>query len=367
MSGRYFALEELGSARTMPKDSTSRAHRWRDGYHMGLVGCMATAACVLILNCSLTIAAKAKHDIEGVYGILQQGDCNKTKRLDLWLHFLINVLSTLLLGASNYTMQCLSAPTREELDNAHMQGRWLDIGVPSIRNLASIAPSRRVLWILLLLSSIPLHLLYNSVVFASTSYAQWQAFAVTEDFLSGTPYIVSDSLSSPNPDWNITRSLDRFRDDKSLVHLDNNQCLQAYSPALEFAWSSVLIVTAQENANNSFLNVIATNEADSMGPSDWSFCTVLPSQQANDCFLNQTIDPSNLPLDATGSPLVAYCLAIPANQHCQVRFRLDLMIVVIVCNCIKVVCIWAFAFRMESPPLVTLGDVLSSILARPGE
>ena len=369
MSRQYIALEELGTAHTAPKSPASQAHRWRDGYHMGLVGCMATAAFVLVLNCCLTVAAKAKHDFDGDYGILQHGDCNKTKQVDLWLHLLINVLSTLLLGASNYTMQCLSAPTREELDNAHMQGRWLDIGVPSIRNLASIAPSRRVLWILLLLSSIPLHLLYNSVIFASTSYAHWQAFAVTEDFLSGAPYTVRDGLRFESASYSsITQRLDRLRGNKSLVHLDNEKCLQAYSPTLESPWSSVLIVTAQGNANNSFWNLIATNgNSDQAGPGDWLFCALLPPDQRAGCGSKQPIDADRWLLDAPGRPHVAYCLAIPAVQHCQIRFSLRLMIVVIVCNCIKVICIGTFAFRMKLRPLVTLGDALASMLARPGE
>lgn len=301
---------------------------------MGLVGCMATAASVLLLNCILTIVVNAKHDLQGGYGTLQQGDCSKTKRLDLWLHLLINVLSTLLLGASNYTMQCLSAPTREELDNAHTQGRWLDIGVPSVRNLASVAPWRSVLWILLLLSSIPLHLLYNSVIFASTSYAEWQAFAVTQDFLSGAPYTVDGSVISfkPNVDsgmpfYYANQTLDQLRVNESLIHLDNEKCLQAYAPALESAWSSVLIVTTQSNASNSFWNLVATN---GFQPNAWSFCAFSPLEQRAGCGSKQPIDPNNWSLQAPGSPQVAYCLALPAVQHCQVRFSLRLMVVVIV-------------------------------------
>lgn len=70
-----------------------------------------------------------------------------------------NALGTLLLSGSNYCMQVLCAPTRRELDQAHAQGRWLDIGVPSFRNLWRISPKRVVVWWVLGLSSIPLHLL----------------------------------------------------------------------------------------------------------------------------------------------------------------------------------------------------------------
>lgn len=97
--------------------------------------------------------------------------------MSFWLHICINILSTLLLSASNCeynpksfctsglqaadTMQVISSPTRSEVDKAHQASRWLDIGVPGIRNLISITKTRVVWWALLAISSIPLHLLYE--------------------------------------------------------------------------------------------------------------------------------------------------------------------------------------------------------------
>lgn len=37
------------------------------------------------------------------------------------MHIIINILSTALLAASNYVMQCLSAPTRPDVNEAHTQ------------------------------------------------------------------------------------------------------------------------------------------------------------------------------------------------------------------------------------------------------
>ena len=79
--------------------------------------------------------ASAKHDVAGTFATLQHGDCGKMKRLDLGLHLLINILSTILLGASNYSMQCLTAPTRQDIDQAHHDNSWMDIGVPSVKNI----------------------------------------------------------------------------------------------------------------------------------------------------------------------------------------------------------------------------------------
>lgn len=100
---------------------------------MGITLCAATASSVLTINVVLTVFASIKYGLHDGFGTLQECNCHTTKDLSLWLHLAINVLSTLLLGASNYCMQCLTSPTREEIDKAHGQHVWLDFGVPSVR------------------------------------------------------------------------------------------------------------------------------------------------------------------------------------------------------------------------------------------
>lgn len=69
---------------------------------------------------------------------LYQGDCSKVHRVNTAIHLYINFSSTLLLAASNFSMQCLSAPTRRDIDRAHAKKIWLDIGIPSFRNIPYI-------------------------------------------------------------------------------------------------------------------------------------------------------------------------------------------------------------------------------------
>jgi uncharacterized protein DUF6536 len=87
------------------------------------------------------------------------GNSATISRLNVFLHILINIFSTALLTASSYCMQLLSAPTREEVDSAHRSGRYVDIGIMSLRNIRHISTKRRLLSLILALSSIPLHLL----------------------------------------------------------------------------------------------------------------------------------------------------------------------------------------------------------------
>jgi hypothetical protein len=135
----------------------SRFHGWRMGV---LFGCCMSFF-VLCCNVGLIVLGATRKTGYGREGLatLIEGDEELVSRWNTALHVLINALSTLLLSTSNYTMQALSSPTRDDVDAAHAKGRWLDIGLLSSRNLRSIPRRRAALWLALALSSIPLHLL----------------------------------------------------------------------------------------------------------------------------------------------------------------------------------------------------------------
>jgi hypothetical protein len=132
-----------------------RYHSRATGWKPGVINFAVCACVVLIINMVVTIWGSAAYKRK----VLAEGKCEQIKRLNSGLHVLINILSTILLSGSNYCMQCLSAPTREEVDSAHSARKWLDVGIPSIRNLRRISRLRVVVWVLLGLSTAPLHLL----------------------------------------------------------------------------------------------------------------------------------------------------------------------------------------------------------------
>lgn len=125
----------------------------------GALGCLLT----LIVNLGITIWALKLPAVDGADNpgrrVLHEGSCRTSQTLDTALHVIINILSTVLLASSNYGIQCLSAPTRTQVDEAHKSGSWLDIGILSVRNICKLPVKQRVLWLLLVLSSVPLHLL----------------------------------------------------------------------------------------------------------------------------------------------------------------------------------------------------------------
>ena len=155
------AAKWILSEEKVPVTRTKRTLRklyggWRTGVAWGALGALV----LLVINVALLIWIRSSHIIsDSGLATIFEGDCGKKTSISLWFHLFINACSTLLLSASNNAMQCLSAPTRSNVDRAHARGSWLDIGIPSMRNLRIVEWKRVLLWAILGLSSLPLHLL----------------------------------------------------------------------------------------------------------------------------------------------------------------------------------------------------------------
>ena len=213
---------------------------WRklNGYHFGVMCCAWTSAVVLVINLTATIWAVKKFGILDGLGTLQFGDCNSTSRLGFWLHLIINGLSTLLLGASNYSMQCLSSPTRSEIDRAHRKCVWLDIGTPSVKNLRRISWSRIVLWWALAISSIPLHLFWNSAVISTLYSREYYVLPAPASFPAGTPFGAPDEPSYNSTYQQLASSA------SMLERLEPRACLEAYAEPINSNRGDVVLVSS---------------------------------------------------------------------------------------------------------------------------
>jgi hypothetical protein len=134
----------------------SRFYGWR----MGIVFGSTMSAIVLCCNIiAVVVATSLSTRKSGNFVEIKHGTDIAISRWSTGFHIVINVFSTILLAASNYTMQVLCSPTRSDLDAAHQKGIWLDVGLLSLRNLRHLPRGRIVLGLLLGFSSIPLHLL----------------------------------------------------------------------------------------------------------------------------------------------------------------------------------------------------------------
>ena len=209
-------------------------HEWKGG----VVFCFGLATFVLVLNVVLTIYAATKsstsfHDVQTISGTVYQGQCSTARQWNTGIHFMINALSTLLLGASNYCMQSLGSPSREDIDRAHSRKVWLDIGIPSIRNLRTLGRRQVILWSLLALTSLPIHLLYNSTVFSTVGTNEYNVVIASSQ---NTSFPLDSTWTPPNYngcfEYYTGLSIQDFpttKDGQYWQRLSNQECISAYA------------------------------------------------------------------------------------------------------------------------------------------
>ncbi|KAJ2982620.1 hypothetical protein NUW58_g6403 [Xylaria curta] len=134
--------------------------------------------------------------------IIYEASCAKTQNLNIILHLIINLASTGLVASSNYFMQILSAPSREEIDKAHKKLKALDIGLPSLHNFRHLSRLKQMSWLVLLISSVPVHLFFNSSVFETTYQgSNWQLTISTESLVKGYPFFLPGSSLAAAGSW----------------------------------------------------------------------------------------------------------------------------------------------------------------------
>lgn len=372
-------------------DSVSKSNREKkrklQGWHFGVSAAAWTASGVLLLNVIFTIAVAAKFGTDGGIGTAYDGSCGYVNHLTTWLHVLINALSSLLLSASNYTMQALSAPTRQEVDKAHAKGDWMDIGVASIRNLFRIKWQRVVAWWVLAMSSIPIHLLYNSAIFKTIDTNQYWVVVANLDWLKGGNYTTNIPWAGA-PDaggyYDVTLPYDMaylngLRDlwgnatahfnATAFQNMSNAECISTYGRNFVSGFNHVLAVTSESGttANETMFFVEQTNGADFYTPNYYWMCEAdyFGYATSNKC------DTKKLRQDASSWTIngkkIDYCLSQITPAHCTVQFSLQVLIAVIICNALKAGAMFWTLYRQKDVTMVTIGDAVANYLEHPDE
>ena len=403
------------STREPPRPLLSvRKPVWYTGWHTGVLACATSVVVVLFINVCLTIyaATNLEYKMERGIGTLYEGSCGKSRTIGLWLHLGINVLSTLLLSGSNYTQQCLAAPTRSEIDAAHARRRWMDIGVPSVRNLFRIKLERTLLWIAIGFTSIPLHLLYDYIttptrVLANLNYFRYNSAVYTS--LSANYFLVSVVAKNhfkpgaySNPDkvttfgWRNATTGEEYLDShdvrlfRSMLQgnsssaqryedLTPSECINLYNTDFVSNHRNLFLITnhsSNTTHNNIVLDVEIVKGRDK-SPGNW-MCnygglntTQTFLSNSSKCIPSKLAQhvrsglPWQVKLERAGEVEISGCKSERTVEKCKVQFSLGIMIVVICCNLVKACSMIMVVVRSREPTLVTLGDAVDSFLSVP--
>ncbi|KAK4450480.1 hypothetical protein QBC34DRAFT_460961 [Podospora aff. communis PSN243] len=354
---------------------------------------------ILFTNLGFTIFAVSRYGSDKGVGLIYEGDCERVRTLDQWLHLLINLLGTGMLSASNYCMQLQAAPTRANIDRAHKDNRWLDVGIPSLRNLRYISNWRRLSWALLALSSVPIHLIYNSAVFQSLSSNDYTVAVVKDSFLDGASWnltaaeerrrgsagweLVGDRLNPPS--FNYTEIILGMQTDVSQnLYISRNisACFALYDDYWQPQGNAIVLVkneSLQSTSDDSLLIYVSViPRLDDWAKNMWAlengtsgWVAISPPQPVTSWY----VGPNRYQ--------VSHCLVQPPDQiqtRCRLEYSPPIMFTICFMNFVKafiMLSIW-FLRRWQEPlkakkdpreteVLYTLGDAIASFMRFPDD
>ncbi|KAI1088679.1 hypothetical protein F5B19DRAFT_505454 [Rostrohypoxylon terebratum] len=384
-----------------------RSSGWRQAAKVNSI-ILATMSMTLI---GFLIAATSKNGLDKAV-FFYDGDCDggNVAQLNTALHLLINIISTLVVTSSNFFMQVLNSPSRQELNTAHFQGSWMGIGIPSVRNVFRVSRFKTWSWVCLLLSSIPIHLLFNSTVFQTDQRdSDYHMTIATEEFINGGSYYApgaglvqagfefytdtttgshyfsptSISVTSGSYGWPV--NLSDYANTSSDVmknisataltagtweKLDIGPCKQEYisCSGLKNHQNVILVVDAPDGWKRDDMWHLTDNQTEL-----WD--RYVPANESNHLFYDARC--IMYAQGGSGSPttcwrtfnlMVKYCLAEPLNRVCHIGLSPILLLTVTFCVIFKTctaITVTIILGRRNQPPLVTLGDVMESFLEKP--
>ncbi|KAL2832622.1 hypothetical protein BDW59DRAFT_169440 [Aspergillus cavernicola] len=358
-----------GNQEPLPKKASGgRFGGWKGTLYLGSI----TSFIVLLLNLAMLSWATLRHSSEGK-SVLYSGDCDRVKEISAGIHFLINILSTLLLSASNFGMQCLSAPTRQDVDRAHGRKKWLDIGVPSVRNLWRIPKSRLLLWLCLVVSSVPLHLVYNSTVYSTIAANAYNVFVGDSNFTSLQPDDVNVVYDERiDLEWSPLSAPRLVAMSNTLEKLMPEDCISAYATKFQTQYGSLVVISDEFNASKTAINMIdgqavaSAKDEDDTDPYQW-ICASRRGSAVFDRCADHVSDIRSQDDWIVRGYRVDYCLAERTPEKCTLEYSLPLAIAVVVANFGKTILICLAAVLLRDFPLLTIGDSIASFLRLPAE
>ncbi|KAF5366876.1 hypothetical protein D9757_011930 [Collybiopsis confluens] len=370
---------------------------WRFGAWLAVFQASAVLLTnIVILVCNIVILVWSATKSGGsAIGIAFQGDCNTVDQYSVGIHLVINVLSTVLLGASNYMMQTLCAPTRAEVDRAHKKGIWLDIGLQSIRNLKYASRMKRILWVALSISSIPLHLLCVIVHYGTSLGLENSSFSYNSSFfstISAEEYPIILAIGpglrtmTPNTDgrynwtcgyWGCPLNVSQAELSQWDV-LNAAECLKAYATDFVSDRSTVVLVLGDYVSNDTLITLETSvgGGIPGMDPYDW-ICSGVENEPLLCTSAWRSINPSTWAIVGDLDPnrgdtnsyitlnQVNYCLSQPVVPECQLNFNVPLLVLVIMFNIVKVTCMALAIIKIHDNALVTIGDAITSFSSDP--
>jgi hypothetical protein len=340
--------------------------------------------------------------------VLWEAECDSTEKANLWLHLAINIISTAILASSNFFMQVLVAPTRKEVDRAHQNGYWVEIGVQSLRNFFFLPRHKNLLWFLFSTTSVPLHLIFNGCILESRASNAFWVLITSEEFLKGAPWSIIDfdkrgwddenaylaTVSQIQKDvksggiarWETiswSECMERYNSPDKIIY-EHRHVIMVVKPTIPGTKGCSKKYRDGEERLSSLCRSKTFIHVDSTASANLTEVPWLASWEADSYIFDYSVRPNPRsgrppkvwlqegPWDTGMDPEagIDYCLSEKSRASCGLVISNRLLFIVcVMCSFKCILCVVTFfrVFRRNDEPLLTPGDAVASFIARPGE
>ncbi|KAJ5382562.1 hypothetical protein N7517_000473 [Penicillium concentricum] len=334
----------------------------------GLLLCALGVALALVAHVILTVKLAAKAT-SGGYGwgsssaVIYEGTCHQANQIATGLHILVNIIVLTLTATSSYCNQVLAAPSRARIDTAHAQRVWVSIGSSSFTNVWYAPLWRKMLWVLIIGTSLPVQMIYNSFIYVSINANDFGIVAAPIAF--GNNHTDMSGFDVPSNFHDVVgTSASSLYDDLisgKLEKLSNDTCMKAYSGAYQTARSTVVLLTPDLSSNLTAWSCQVALDSGGISTSS-SYRGSQLSCAIDEYKGNYTIAP---PISYIDEFQVHTCFSRPVTPTCELGCSLPIGLVVMGCIVLKLICMLVTALERRSEIFLTVGDALKSFLTCP--
>ncbi|KAI1817515.1 hypothetical protein GGS20DRAFT_582442 [Poronia punctata] len=284
------------------------------------------------------------------------------------------------LASSNFFMQILNSPSREEVDETHLKGSWLDIGVPSARNAFRVSG---LSW--------------------DAGESEYHFTIASEEFINGGPYyppgasLILPGLTSIELRWHANGPESKLpnagrctsipgwiRDDMWKLGPNSSAFWDRYVPSKarnNLFFDTHCSMTASFRSDGSMFcftlcdGIESADEGPVNSDTGWNFVFAGDYISGAYPWPDRLIDdlPSDWDIETSLQPqafdlTVDHCLAHPIQSRCQIGLSPILLLAVTICVLVKTataILVTMVLSRQKQAPLATLGDAIESFIEKP--
>ncbi|KAI0172715.1 hypothetical protein GGR52DRAFT_419276 [Hypoxylon sp. FL1284] len=380
----YHRFQDHRERRTRDEHFTWSLDLWKrlhPSLQQGYKYCLILVVSVWLLCLVYAIWIGATHKAEpGLVYTLQTGNCGAARSLNFWIHLVINIQASSLYAVSSFVMQRIVAPAREDVDKAHHARQQLKIGSLAIMNLSLLGNKRVSVFALLWASSLPIHLMFNSLIVYSSTNAEWPSYVFMlqdgqlDSFESNRSILAipDERKYDEMPGFYSYGTMDRLELEAQyllhqlppLVDLTLPECIDTFGSGSSETWGDVVLVHSSESEGwvdtLKQPSVITDSYLPTTSTDPWNWMCGGYSKSV--CDAQSILTNGTWTVDGH---IVTRCLARQLPDLCELNTSLAIMIVVLVCISCKLVSIIFAVALGRNQSLLTIGDAVASFLQDP--